>query len=201
MNLAEMRTLVRRDLKDEDSSSYRWQDNEIDRAISRALLELSRHSPREMKTTITTTDGSREIDISSLTDRISVDRVEFPLDKTPRSFQRFSVYQDTLTLIGDDEGDGTDCHVYWSKVHTLDESTSTVPAYLEDVLALGAAAYAVLALAQYQTDTAGIGGERADSDYHAWGAAMLRDFRLQLRRFGRTRKLKTSQFYQGDNYE
>ena len=201
MNLAEMRTLVRRDLKDEDSSSYRWQDNEIDRAISRALLELSRHSPREMKSTITTTDGSREIDISSLTDRISVDRVEFPLDKTPRSFQRFSVYQDTLTLIGDDEGDGTDCYVYWSKVHTLDDSTSTVPAHLEDVLALGAAAYAVLALAQYQTDTAGIGGERADSDYHAWGAAMLRDFRLELRRFGRSRKLKTSQFYQGDNYE
>lgn len=201
MNLAEMRTLVRRDLKDEDSSSYRWQDGEIDRAIQRALLELSRYVPREMKTTIATTDGSREVDISSLTDRISVDRVEFPVDETPRCFQRFAVYQDTLTLIGGDEGDGTDCCIYWSKVHTLDAASSTVPAYLEDVLALGAAAYAVLALAQYQTDTAGIGGQRADTDYHNWGRAMLRDFITALKLWGRHRKLKTSQFYQGNNYE
>ena len=89
MNLSSMRTLVRRDLKDEDNSSYRWQDDEIDRAIQRAVAELSRCAPREMKTTIATTDSSREISISSLTERVSVDRLEFPAGNTPRSFQRF----------------------------------------------------------------------------------------------------------------
>jgi hypothetical protein len=201
MNLADMRTLVRRDLKDEDTSNYRWQDNEIDRAIGRALAELSRYFPREMKSTIATTGGSRDIDISSLTDRVSVDRVEFPVGKVPRQFQRFFVYSSTLTLIGDVEGDGTDCYIYWSKVHTLDASTSTIPSYLEDVLALGAAAYAVLAQAQYRVDVAGHGGEQADGDYQSWGAAMLKEFTRQLRRFGRGRKLKISQFYQGDNTE
>ena len=127
MNLSDMRTLVRRDLKDEDNSNYRWQDNEIDRAIGRAVAELSRYVPREMKSTIATVDGSREIDISSLTDRVSVDRVEFPIDETPRQFQRFSVYADTITLIGDVEGDGEDCYIYWGKVHTLDGSTSPSP--------------------------------------------------------------------------
>jgi len=148
MNLATMKTLVRRDLKDEDNSNYRWQDNEIERAIARALAELSRYVPMEMKSTIETTDGSRDLDISSLTARVSVDRVEFPIDETPRQFQRFSVYADAITLIGDVEGDGEDCYVYWGAVHTLDASTSTVPSYLEDVLALGAAAYAVLAQAR-----------------------------------------------------
>jgi hypothetical protein len=201
MILSDMRTLVRRDLKDEDNSNYRWQDNEIDRAIARAVAELSRYVPREMKNTIATTDGSREIALTTLTDRVSVDRVEFPIDEHPRQFQRFSVYVDTITLIGDVEGDGNNCYVYWGKVHTLDGSTSTIPSYLEDVLALGAAAYAVLAQTQYRTDTAGFGGERADTDYQSWGTVMLKDFKSQLKRFGRGRKLKISQFYQGDDNE
>jgi hypothetical protein len=196
-----MRTLVRRDLKDEDNANYRWQDNEIDRAIQRAVAELSRYAPREMKSTIATVDGSREVDISSLTDRVLVDRLEFPVAKTPRSFQRFDVFQETITLIGDAEGDGGNCYIYWGKVHTLDGSTSTIPSYLEDVLALGAAAYAVLAQTQYRTDTAGFGGEQADRDYQSWGNAMLKQFTAQLKRFGRGRKLKISQFYQGDNAE
>jgi len=201
MTLSDMRTLVRRDLKDEDSSNYRWQDNEIERAIARAVAETSRYCPREMKATIATTDGSREIDISTLTDRVSVDRVEFPIDETPREFQRFSVYADIITLIGDVEGDGEDCYIYWGKVHTLDDSTSTIPSYLEDVLALGAAAYAVLAQTQYRTDTAGFGGEQADRDYQSWGNTMLKEFKAQLKRFGRGRKLKISTFYQGDDNE
>jgi hypothetical protein len=201
MNLSDMRTLVRRDLKDEDASNYRWTNDEIDRAIGRAVAELSRYVPREMKSTIATVDGSREIDISSLTDRVSVDRVEFPIGEIPRSFQRFTIYADTITLIGNVEGDGKDCYIYWGKVHTLDVSTSTVPTHLEDVLALGAEAYAVLAQTQYRTDTAGFGGEQADRDYQTWGNSMLEEFKSQLKRFGRGRKLKISQFYQGDDNE
>jgi hypothetical protein len=201
MDLSTIRILVRRDLKDEDSGSYRWTDDELDRTIGRAVLELSRYVPSEMKDTVAIANGSREISISTLTDRVSVDRVEFPAGKNPRQFQRFTVYQDTITLIGDVEGDGSNCYVYWSKVHTLDGSTSTVPGYLEDVLALGAAAYAVLAQAQLRTDTAGFGGDRADTDYQSWGKDMLKEFKYQLKRFDRNRKLRTGQLYQGDDKE
>src|SRR4030042_3850791 len=200
MDLSTMRTLGRRDRKDEDNSNYRWQDNEIDRAIARAVAELSRYVPREMKSTIATVDGSREIDISSLTDRVSVDKIEFPAGEHPRQFQRFTVYQDTLTLIGDVEGDGENSYIYWGKVHTL-AATSTIPSYLEDVLALGAAAYAVLAQTQYRTDTAGFGGDKADIDYQSWGNAMLKEVKSQLKRFGRGRKLNVGTLYQGDDNE
>ncbi len=199
MDLNMMRTLVRRDVKDEDNSNYRWQDNEIDRAIQRALAELSRYCPREIMTTLPTTDGSREIDISTLADRVTVDRLEFPVGRTPRQFQHFVACADILFLTGDTGGDGTSCCVYWGKMHTLDSGTGTVPGYLEDVLALGAAAYAVLSQAQYRTDVAGIGGDRADTDYQGWGNAMLKEFKSRLRRFGRSRKLKVGSLYQGDN--
>jgi hypothetical protein len=199
MNQSTMRTLVRRDLKDEDNSNYRWQDNEIDRAIQRAVAELSRYIPRQMKSTIATIDGSREINIATLADRVLVDRLEFPVDQSPRIFQRFIVYDDTITLTGDTDGNGGNCYIYWGKVHTLDISTSTIPGYLEDVLALGAAAYAVLAQAQYRSDVAGIGGDRVDTDYQSWGAAMLEEFKAQLRRLNR--KLKVGNLYQGDSSE
>jgi hypothetical protein len=201
MDLSTMRTLVRRDLKDEDNSSYRWQDNEIDRAIQRAVAELSRYVPREMKSVVATATGSRDIDIAALTDRVSVDRVEFPVGETPGRFQRFVLFADTVTLTGDTEGDGGSCYIYWGRVHTLDNGTSTIPSHLEDVLALGAAAYAVLAQGQYRTDVAGIGGERADTDYQDWGNARLKEFKVQVRRFGRGRKLKIGQLYQGDDNE
>jgi hypothetical protein len=201
MNLTTMRTLVRRDLKDEDNSNYRWQDNEIDRAIQRAVAELSRYVPSEMKSVIATTDGSRDIDIATLTNRVSVDRVEFPVGETPRRFQRFVLYSDTITLTGDAEGDGENCYIYWGKVHTLDGSTSTIPGHLEDVLALGAAAYAVLAQAQYRSDVAGIGGDTADTDYQSWGAAMLKEFKSQLKRFGRGGKLKQGTLFEGSDSE
>ena len=201
MNLTNMRTLVRRDLKDEDNSNYRWQDNEIDRAIQRAVAELSRHVPREMKSTIATASGSRDINISSLNDSVSVDQVEFPVGKTPRSFQRFAVYSDIITLVGDTMGDGENCHIYWGKVHTLDGSTSTIPSCLEDVLALGAAAYAVLSQAQYRSDVAGIGGDRADTDYQSWGSSMLKEFKAQLKRFSKSKKLKIGQLYEGSESE
>ena len=195
-----MRTNVRRDLKDEDAANYRWTDDEIDRAIQRAVAELSLYAPREMNNTIATTDGSRDIDIEALADRISVDKVEFPVDKHPRIFQRFAVYQDTLTLIGDYEGDGEDCYIFWGKVHTLDAATSSIPARLEDIVALGATAYAAISLSQYHSDRASTGGEDVDRDYASWGRDRLKEFKQQLKLAGRSRKLKTGKLYTG-NYE
>ena len=200
MNLTTMRGLVRRDLKDEDATDYRWTNDEVDRAIQRALAELSRYVPREMKTTKATTSGSRVMDIVALTDRVSVDRVEFPVDESPRAFQRFTVYQDTLTLIGDSAGDGTNCYIYWSAVHTL-STTSSIPAYLEDLVALGAAAYAITAQSQYSSNLANTGGENVDRDYAYWARDAMKQFKDQLRQFGKSRKLKISRFYSAENNE
>jgi len=195
MTLTEMRGLVRLDLKDEDPANYRWTNDEIDRSIQRAVADLSRYVPKEEKATLATTDSSYEIDISSLTGRVSVDKVEFPVDEHPREFQRFTVYQDILTLIGEYQGDGEDCYIYWSKVHTLDAESSTIPAYLEDLVALGASAYAALAQSQYHSDRANTGGSDVDRDYTYWGRGRLMEFNKKLKAYSKNRKLKIGRFY------
>lgn len=195
MNLSTMRANVRRDLKDEDAANYRWTSDEIDRAIARAVAEYSLHVPRQMKTALATVNDSMELDISSLADRISVDRVEFPTGNEPRTFQRFEVYQDTLTFL-ETEGDGNNCYVYWSALHTLDVSSSTLPAHHEDLIALGATAYATLSQSQYSTNTASYGGENVDRDYLYWARGRLMEFERALKKAGG--KLKQGSLYYED---
>ena len=70
MNLTEMRTIVRRDLKDEDAANYWWTNDELDRHIAHAVKDFSEYLPYEQRSTKATTSGSRELDISTITDRL-----------------------------------------------------------------------------------------------------------------------------------
>jgi hypothetical protein len=182
--LSDFRARVRRNLKDTDSQNYRWTDDELDHVIQNAVTELSLYSPREVKSNLATTAGEAGIDVSSLLQRIKVDKVEFPIGASPRTFARFSQYGDRVTLHGT-VGNGQDCCIYWAKMHTVDADQSTVPARLEDVLILGATAYAALLQAQYHVDRANIGGDHVARDYEEWGKMRLQRFYAALRKFGR----------------
>lgn len=120
MNLSDMRTIIRRDLHDEDSNNYRWTDDELDRHIAHAVKEFSQALPLEDTTLIATTAGSRELDISDLTDRVMVEAVEYKVGNFPPTYQRFSLWKDTLTILSDEVPDGSDAKVYYGKLHTLD---------------------------------------------------------------------------------
>lgn len=173
--LSTIRTLVRRDLKDEDSANYRWADDEIDRAVDKALSDYSLYRPLEQKSTLTTVDGSNVLDISSLTDMIDVVRVEHPVSALPYPARRFSVWGDALMFLAGYTGDGGDCFVYWLKRHTLG-TASTIPTAFEHILALGAAAYALGSLSQYSTNLANIGGHEVDRDYASLSQAWFKRF-------------------------
>ena len=94
MNLVDMRAIVRRDLHDEDANNYRWTNDELDRHITHAVKEYSDAVPYEQKTVIATTSGSREIDVTSLSDCIMIEAVEYPVGYFPRRYQRFSLWGD-----------------------------------------------------------------------------------------------------------
>src|SRR4030042_3519184 len=142
MNLTDMRAIVRRDLHDEDSNNYRWTDDEINRHIAHAVKEFSEQIPYEQKATKATTSGSRELDISAITDRVMVEAAEYPADKFPKRYQPFSLWGDTLTMLGDEVPDGTNAYIYYGKLHTLDATGSTIPAQNEDLIAAGGGGYA-----------------------------------------------------------
>ena len=194
MNISEMITLVRRDLKDE-TTPYQWSDDELTRHIGRALRELSERLPLPAKATLPTASGSREVDISSLTDRVMIQAVEYPIDEFPARYQRFSIWGDTLTIISGPEPNGSNCYVYYGQLHTIDANGSTIPANYEDLVATGACGYAAISWAAFSINKVNIGGKMTADEYRAWGNERLVIFRERLKQLGRRQRLRTQQLF------
>jgi hypothetical protein len=195
MNLTDMRALVRRDLHDEDASNYRWTDDELNRHIARAVKEFSEYIPYEQKATKATTSGSREVDIATVTDRIMVEAVEYPVNQFPRRYKPFSLWGDTLTLLGDEVPDGTNAYIYYGKLHTLDGDSATIPSHLEDLVAAGACGYAAVEWAMYAVNRVNVGGTATPKEFLDWGNQKLKYFRQELRRLGRRNRVRISSLY------
>jgi hypothetical protein len=196
MDLSEMRTLVRRDLKDEDPSAYRWTDAELDRHILHAVHDLSLATPLEAKTTLSTTAGSRDLSIIGVTDLVRVEAVEYPVDLYPAAFVRFRVWAGTLTLLVDAlPADGETVRLFFGKLHVLDATSSTLPAHAEDTVAVGAGAYAALEWASFATNRVNLGGPDTWRQYLAWGQQRLDHFQRALGRLAARNAVRARHLY------
>ncbi len=195
MNLSEMRTIVRRDLHDEDDTNYRWTDDELDRHITHAVTDLSEAIPCEQKATKATASGSREIDIATLTDRIVIEAVEYPVAQFPRKYQRYSLWADIMTLLGDEVPDGSNANIYYGKLHTLDATTSTIPTRHEDLVATGAGGYAAVEWAAYAINRVNVGGLMTTKEFLSWGRDKLNYFKAELKRLGRRNRVRIRFLY------
>ncbi|MFQ6122815.1 MAG: hypothetical protein ACE5LA_07160 [Dehalococcoidales bacterium] len=195
MNLTEMRAIVRRDLHDEDAANYRWTDDELDRHIAHAVKDFSEYLPYEQKATKATTSGSRELDISTITDRIMVEAVEYPVDQFPKRYQLFALWGDTLTLLGDEVPDGSNAYIYYGKLHILDATSSTIPTHHEDLIATGACGYAAVEWAVYAINRVNVGGGITPREFLGWGKKKLRHFKQELRRLGRRNRVRVRSLY------
>lgn len=182
--LADVRTLVRTDLRDLDASDARWSDAELDRHVARALAELSRALPREAAATLATTDGSREVATSALPGFLALEAVETPAGAS----LPFRVWAGTITLETPAPPRGERARFRYLAAHTLDAAGSTVPAELEGALAGGAAGHAAIARAAHAIDRLGT-GEDAAARFRVWGEGRLRAFRETLRERRRARPL------------
>ena len=96
--LAYLRNSVREFLQDEDSSDYRWEDNEIESHILAAIEDVSAIVPQEKETLLPVVDGDKEVDISSLKDKFWISRVEFSPDRTDRRWRNWTEWGDYITL-------------------------------------------------------------------------------------------------------
>jgi len=196
MNLSAMRSLMRRDMHDQDSGSYRWSDDELNRHIDRAVREASLASPLDAKVVLNTTAGSRDVPLGSLTDRLVVEAVEYPTELYPPAFVPFSIWGDTLTLLVDSAPVSVmDVNIYYGKLHTLDEDGSTLPASLEDVVATGAEGYAALEWASFATNRVNAGGTDTWRDYLVWGEQRLASFTAALARQGHRSAVRVRRLY------
>lgn len=196
MDLPTMRTRVRRDLHDEDSASYRWTDAVLDRHIDRAVRELSLAVPREVKATLTTTAGSRDLSMATLTDLVVIEAVEYPIGQYPPIYVQFSLWANTLTLLMDKApAGGESVNLYYGRLHTLDAATSTFPASLEDLMATGAGGYAALEWAGFATNRVNVGGDQTWRNYLTWGQERLAAFLRGLAQHSRKNAVRVRQLY------
>jgi hypothetical protein len=195
-NLAAVRTLVRRDLHDEDASNYRWTDTVLDRHIGRAAGEYSLHAPLEDKDTIVTTPGSRFLSIASLTGLIEIVAVEWPTGEFPPRLVGFSKWVNTLTLdVVNAPSGAEDVNIYWLKSHTLDGSTSTIPAIHDDIVCAGAAAYAALDWTSYAINRINTGGDDVHERYKRFAQERITYFEAELRRIGQRNTVRQRRMY------
>jgi len=194
--IATIRARMRKDLKDEDS--IRWSDDELDRHIQHAVLDISQAVPLEAKddSLVIPTPASREIDISSVIGLIYVEAVEYPTGEYPKRYRDFKVWANTLELLIADEptAEGP-LNLYYGKVHTVDDSASSLPGHLEDLCAVGAGAYAALEWASYAINQLNIGGEPTPREFLEWAQRRLEYYHSELKRYGRQSRLKIRQLY------
>jgi hypothetical protein len=194
--ISDIRGRLRTDLHDTDSANYRWTDSELDRHTQRALRELSLAVPLESKTTLTVTPGSRDLSISGLTDLVAIEAVEYPTGKFPANYVRFSVWLSTLTMLIDAAPSAADpINVYYTKLHTIDGSGSTLPARFEDVLAAGAAGYAAVEWASFATNRVNVGGQDVWREYLTWGQERLAGFQSAVAEYGRRNAVRVRRLY------
>lgn len=187
--LSAIRDIVRQMLRDEfvSGEDFEWEPDELDIYISHTLAEISERRPHEVKETLTTTSGSRELDISSIEDLLEIDRLEYPTGNYPRDYRNFNqIDSDTIEIDTTlTPGDSQDVYVYCNKLHQLTESSSTLSPQIETALVLGAAAHAAIGKAQYHIKRVNVAGARMASQLQGWGMTKLALYRSALSRLAK----------------
>jgi len=193
--LSGIRALIRQFLKDEFQSGVPldWKNDELDLYIQDILSEISERVPYRVKETLTTTASSRELDISSIEDLLSIDKLEYKTGQDPRDYRNFNeidadtIEIDTTLTPSADEN----VYLYCHKLHQLTESSSTLSPQLERILVLGVTAQAAIAKAQSHINEVNIGGTRAPADMQAWGTGKLALYRADLKRLMKPKTYRT----------
>ena len=194
-SLTVIRAAVRIDLKDLDPADERWTDAELDRHIEHALGDYSQVSPIEQKTTLQTTSGSRDIDVSSLTPRIRIVAIEFPEGDYPPAYVPFTLWGDALTLdLASAPAAVADASVFWHKEHSIGAS-ATFPSSHDDLIVTGAGGYAALEWASFAANRLHEAGDDVWGRYMEFANLRLAAFRKALRELPEANRLRTGRFY------
>ena len=193
MTLTEVRTRVRQDLKDTDAANYLWTDSEVDAAIQRVVSEFSLAYFKQELSEFDTTSGSKNIDISTLTNLLKVLSVEFPTDQDPPYYQHFTTWGTNIVMTS--QGDGTKARIKWGKLHTLDANSTTIPIQFDELIVMGATAYLALSASAYNINRATIGGKETPLNYSRWAQNRLDHYKRELKRISLFHRVIVREFY------
>ena len=164
--LAQLRT--RTLLLLQDAGTSKWATGDIDEALTQALDRYSELLPQRKIGTITLSAAGREIDVSSLTGWINIDRIWWDYDSSdpnhPPNWRDFELWPGDIVYINDNsEPDASDVvRVWYTLRHTLNglrsATATTIPEDAETPLVTGAAGIAALMRAVETTEALTIDG-------------------------------------------
>jgi hypothetical protein len=148
--LADIRDRVEARLQ--DASNARWSTDDLDEAIRTALEQYSKYNPQHTLGTIALSAAGREIDISSLTGLLRVEKVWWDYDSSdptyPPNYRQFEVWPGDVLFIDDREepAAGQTVRVWYTKLHTIEDLDSatetTIPEDDEGTIVTGACHFA-----------------------------------------------------------
>ncbi|MGH2448374.1 MAG: hypothetical protein ACRDFS_07200 [Chloroflexota bacterium] len=143
-------TNIRDDLSDTDDSQQRWSDDQLTRALNRALDRYSRVSPLLSVQQIPTVAGARLYPVPAPPPGSTwwIERVEYPSGLWPRQFRTFDERPDAQFEIQLDDGllpadDGQTIELTLAARHLLDAAGTSVPEWDWDCVFTGAEAHAL----------------------------------------------------------
>jgi hypothetical protein len=148
--LADIRDRVEARLQ--DASNARWSTDDLDEAIRTALEQYSKYKPQHKLTSVTLSSAGREVDISSVTDLLRVEKVWWDYDDTspsyPPNYRQFEVWPGDIIYIDDRSApsSGDKVRLWYTAMHTienLDSATATtIPEDDEGTIVTGACHFA-----------------------------------------------------------
>ncbi len=192
-NLAAVRDRVEVLLQDTDMGNLTWEAGDINEAIQEALERYTKVNPAREIDTVTLAADGREIDISSITSYLSIERVWWDYDSTdpryPPRWRDFELWPDDVLYINDPGEPQTNdvVRVWLTKKQTIEDldsaTASTLPADDVTLVVTGAAGIAAMMRSRQVGELLNVDGwvpRRA----REWGGERLAEFEAGLDRIG-----------------
>lgn len=136
----------------QDASNAKWSADDLDEAIRTALEQYSKYNPAHAIGTVELSAAGREIDISSLSDALQIEKVWWSYDSSdpayPPEFRQFEVWPGDVLYIDDREEPAVDdvVRIWYTKMHTIEDldsaTATTIPADDEGTIVTGACHFA-----------------------------------------------------------
>jgi len=151
MNVESFEHDVKSFLADDVNASIGLTPGDYGVSLETAIREFSGACPNKQKTKLATVADSMDISLSTLTDLVVVEGVEYPAGKWPRSLVPFETYGATLTMLLRSAPSAIeDAYVFWGGKHTA----ATVPVEHTALVTSGALGYALQILAMRKRNEA-----------------------------------------------
>jgi hypothetical protein len=185
-----------------DTANAIWSTGVLDEAIRQALHEYSKANQYHAIGTITLSARGYELDISSLTGLLDVQRVWLPYTaaspENPPNWRRFEFWRDPQKLFFIDEDEpqsGQVCRVFYTKLQTLNgldsAASTTFPADDDSVLTIGGAGFAASSRSVDTMEKVTL-DRLTSQQLRAWGLGKLQEFRAALNTVARRESLRGS---------